>query len=209
MQSPDQIATQIAERVLTLPSASGRQLIALAGPPATGKTTVSDALLAALKAKGVNAGLVAMDGYHLDNAILEARGLRARKGAPETFDFAGFYATLNRLSTEDEVIAATFDRTRDVSVGSSAVISPKMQTVIVEGNYLLLDEAPWTQLRPLWALSVMITTNQKTLEDRLIERWMQHGFSPQDARTKALENDIPNALRVLGNVSTPDMTIAA
>lgn len=207
MQSPSKIASLIADRIVALPPTSGRSLIAIAGPPASGKTTVSSALMGALAERGVTAGLVAMDGYHLDNAILEARELRARKGAPETFDFAGFHSVLRRLQSEDEVIAATFDRARDVAVGSSAVIAPDMRTVIVEGNYLLLDEAPWAQLCPLWSLSVMISAVQKTLEARLVERWLAYGFSPQEARAKALENDIPNALRVLNAMSEPDMKI--
>lgn len=207
MTSPENIADQIAERALNLPATDNRKLVAVAGPPASGKTTVSAALLDALKARGLEAGLVAMDGYHLDNGILDARGLRARKGAPETFDFDGFYATLLRLQKEDEVIASTFDRTRDVSVGSSSVISKEMKIIVVEGNYLLLNEAPWSQLQDLWSLSVMITASQETLENRLVDRWLGHGFSASQAREKAAENDIPNALRVLNGSVDADMRI--
>ncbi|CAN0605974.1 unnamed protein product [Ectocarpus sp. 12 AP-2014] len=149
-----------------------------------------------------------MDGFHLDNAILDARGLSARKGAPETFDFAGLRATLQRLIREDEVIVPTFDRTRDVSVGASAVIGKDIETVVVEGNYLLLNELPWAELKPLWDFTVLISADSDTLEHRLVERWVHHGFSPQAARAKALENDIPNAHRVLNGSFEPDMAIS-
>ena len=208
MQSPDLIAAQIADKIAQVPRTGRRTLIAVAGPPASGKTTVSAALLGALNAGGTPAGLLAMDGFHLDNALLDARGLRARKGAPETFDFGGFHACLHRLQNEDEVIAPMFDRTRDVSVGSSVLITKEMRTIIVEGNYLLLDERPWAELRPHWAFSVMITADRAVLEQRLIARWVQHGFSEQDARAKALENDIPNALRVLDGSYAPGLLIA-
>ncbi|MEP0089908.1 MAG: hypothetical protein ABJM02_18250 [Paracoccaceae bacterium] len=207
MQSPEYIATQIADQIGQLPTGSGRKLIAIAGPPASGKTTVSHALLEALNASHTRAGLLAMDGFHLDNTILDARGQRAQKGAPDTFDFGSFQACLKRLQTEEEVIAPTFDRTRDVSVGSSTIITPQMRTVIVEGNYLLLNDAPWCDLRAYWTFAAMITADRDTLEQRLIERWVHHGFSPQEARAKALENDIPNAVRVLTDSAEADLTI--
>ena len=207
MQSPEHIAAQIADQITALPLAKKRNLIAIAGPPASGKTTVSAAVLNELKQRGVPAGLVAMDGYHLDNAILDARGQRAQKGAPETFDFGGFYSTLKRLGDEDEVVTSTFDRTRDISLGASGVVTKDMKTVLVEGNYLLLAEKPWAQLRDLWQFSVLITADQKTLEDRLVQRWLDHGFSAEAARAKALENDIPNALRVLNGSASADLVI--
>ena len=234
MQSPDVIAAQIAERIShppvsrrTIPleprsevsapqrpephgdASNRRRLIAVAGPPASGKSTVSAALLAALNANGPVAGLLAMDGFHLDNGILDARGLRQRKGAPETFDFAGLRATLHRLIDEEEVIVPTFDRTRDVSLGASAVIGTDVETVVVEGNYLLLNETPWVELRPFWDFTVLISAENNTLEQRLVDRWIHHGFSPKEARAKALENDIPNAMRVLNGSFTPDLTINA
>ncbi|NNE86660.1 MAG: hypothetical protein HKN27_01175 [Silicimonas sp.] len=209
MKSPDDIATIIAEKVAALAPPKVRNLVAIAGPPASGKSTVAEALQKRLQADGVICGLVAMDGYHLDNAILDARGLRARKGAPETFDYAGFASTVRRLGRDAEVITSTFDRVRDLSLNASAVVSPEMKTVIVEGNYLLLDEPPWRDLAAQWTLSVFISADQKVLEERLIDRWLEHGFDREAARAKALENDIPNAIRVLNTSVTSDLKISA
>ena len=72
MQSPEHIAAQIADQIIALPTTQKRNLIAIAGPPASGKPTVSATVLDELTARGRSAGLVAMDGYHLDNAILDA-----------------------------------------------------------------------------------------------------------------------------------------
>lgn len=207
MKSPDDIAAIIADQVASLPEPRVRNLIAIAGPPASGKSTVAKALWTRLRSDGVSCGLVAMDGYHLDNALLDARGLRARKGAPETFDYAGFASVVQRLGIEDEVITATFDRTRDLSVGASAVVSPEMKTVIVEGNYLLLDEEPWRALAAHWTLSAFISADQAILEERLVDRWLQYGFDAEAARSKALENDIPNAIRVLDHRLPADVAI--
>ena len=116
MTTPSDIAAAIADRAEALPKPPQRRnLIAVVGPPASGKTTVASTLLRVLNARGVPTGLVAMDGFHLDNTVLDARSLRARKGAPETFDLAGFSSLLTRLAVEDEVIAPTFDRARDAS----------------------------------------------------------------------------------------------
>lgn len=193
---PDQIASEIATRLQALPTGGGRQLIAIAGPPASGKSTVAEELCAQL---GPMAGLVAMDGFHLDNAILDARGLRPRKGAPETFDLAGFAALLRRLQTEDEVIAPRFRRDLDVSVGSAVVIEPGATFAIVEGNYLLLDAPGWRDLRSLWAFSAFLEVPEDALERRLMQRWSDNGYDPDAARQKVEQNDLPNAKLVLQN----------
>lgn len=208
MTSPSDIAASVADRVEALPKPKLRNLVAVVGPPASGKTTLAASLRDALNARGMATGLVAMDGFHLDNSILDARGLRARKGAPETFDLAGFASLLARLGTEEEVIAPTFDRARDASIGSSSVVSGEMTTVIVEGNYLLLNEPGWRNLSAHWDLSIMLDVSADQLEARLLDRWRQFGFADDEALAKARGNDLPNALRVRDNSLAADMTIS-
>ena len=197
MKAPDVtiIAREIAHQINSVPG-TGRRLIALAGPPAAGKSTVSEALVSEL---GEDAALVAMDGFHFSNAILDVRGLRPRKGAPETFDLAGFKALLHRLKTEEEVAVPTFDRKLDTSIGSSRLIEAHHQTLVVEGNYLLLDEPGGRELAGFWDFSVFLDVPVETLKSRLIQRWLDHGFDQAGAVRKALSNDIPNALRVVEN----------
>ena len=208
MLGPEDIAATIADSVEALPKGQGRRLIAVAGPPASGKTTVAAVLRDTLNARGVATGLVAMDGFHLDNSILDARGLRSRKGAPETFDLAGFAALMRRLQNEGEVIAPAFDRERDVSVGSCTVVSEDMKTVVVEGNYLLLDEPGWRDLKELWTFSAFLGPDTEVLEQRLMERWLSYGFDEQSAREKAEKNDLPNALRIVRNSLAADIAPA-
>ncbi|MEL6211103.1 MAG: AAA family ATPase, partial [Pseudomonadota bacterium] len=85
-----------------------RTLVALAGPPGVGKSTVAEAVLTALVGQGISAALVPMDGYHLDNAILRERDLLHRKGAPETFDVHGLSTLLQRATIEDQLFAPIF-----------------------------------------------------------------------------------------------------
>jgi pantothenate kinase len=195
MAGPDGATVdRIAARVLALPPASPRLRIAIAGPPGAGKSTFAAALVERL---GPEAALVPMDGFHLDNAILSARGLLSRKGAPETFDALGVVRMVERLGADDEVVIPGFDRARDIAIAGAAVVGPDCRIAVVEGNYLLLGQAPWARLGPLWDLSVMISPPEAVLETRLVRRWIDHGLSHADATARAQGNDIPNARTVL------------
>lgn len=203
-----QNAAHLAEAILALPDTTARRhLAAIAGPPGSGKSTLAEAVVDRLVAQGTNAVLMPMDGFHLDNRLLEPRGLLPRKGAPETFDFGGFSATLGRVRTEPSVILPVFDRSREIAIAGAEEIAPETTHVIVEGNYLLLDEDPWRALAGIWDFSAFIAVDEAELERRLMRRWRRFGFDEDGARQKALGNDIPNARRVLGAVVEPDLTL--
>ena len=201
--------TEIAHLAATLfrKAASRKRLVAaIAGPPGAGKSTLVETLLPLLP-EG-SAAIVAMDGFHFDNAVLDARGLRARKGAPETFDFAGFEALLKRIASEEgDVAVPVFDRAADLARAGSAIIGPDVRFVIVEGNYLLLDEAPWSRLAPLFDYSVFLDVDEGELERRLVERWLEHGHDAEAARARALSNDLPNARRVMAARRAADLVL--
>ena len=182
----------VAERTRALPEGR-RRLVAIAGPPGAGKSTLAAALVQEL---GPAAALVPMDGFHFDNDILTVRGLRDRKGAPETFDLEGLSSLLERLIREDGVAIPAFDRALDRVVGSSTFVQAGHRWVIVEGNYLLLDEPGWRDLARQWDLSVYLDEPHDVLEERLIRRWLDLGLAMDDARAWALGNDLPNARRV-------------
>ena len=185
----------LAARIAALAAARPRRvLVGIAGAPGAGKSTLAEALVNRL---GPQAALVAMDGFHLDNAILDARGRRFAKGSPDTFDVAGFEAILQRLKAGGEVIVPVFDRYSDVSRGSARVVPPEARIIVAEGNYLLLREAPWDRLHKLWDLTVFLDVPVAELERRLIDRWLHHGLSDAEARRRAFDNDIPNARRVI------------
>ncbi len=174
-----------------------RVLVALAGAPGSGKSTQAAGLAERLAARGIAAAVVPMDGFHLDNALLDARGLRPRKGAPESFDAAGFLHLVGRLCEGGEVVVPTFDRARDLAIAGAAVVGPEVRVVILEGNYLLFDEAPWQALAALWDLSVWLEVPLPELRLRLIQRWLDHGLHRAAATARAEGNDLANARRVL------------
>lgn len=198
----------ICQHISTLNVAGPRMMIGVAGPPAAGKSTLAELLVDRLNEDAdTNAALVPMDGYHLDNEALDSMNLRERKGAPQTFDAEGFVALVSQISrTNDAVSYATFDRTNDRTVPNSASVAANTNIVVVEGNYLLLNTQPWSELKALFDLSVFIRPSIKTLEDRLIARWLNYGFDQAAAEKKARSNDIPNAMTILDNSTEADLS---
>jgi pantothenate kinase len=188
---------------------AGRCIVAVAGPPGSGKSTLADAIARCLNTERECAAVFPMDGYHFDDAILNARGDRPRKGAPHTFDVDGFAATLRRLRAEpaSSIAVPVFDRDLELSRGSARIIGPQHSIIICEGNYLLLDEAPWADLAPMFDLSVMIAATEAELRERLTARWKHHGYGADAMDAKLNGNDMPNVRLVLTRSRRADITL--
>jgi pantothenate kinase len=197
-------SAQLAATIRAKAQAQGRFLTALAGPPGAGKSTLAAELVAAL---GQGAKAVPMDGFHYDDGVLIARGARARKGAPDTFDVAGFRHLLTRLRTEDEVAIPLFDRDLEISRAGADIVGPQDRILIVEGNYLLLNEAPWPDLAPLFDLTIWIDVPEAELDRRLLARWAHYGKTPVEARAWIDGNDMPNIRRVVAGSRPADLMI--
>jgi pantothenate kinase len=195
---------QLAATIRAKAQAQGRFLTALAGPPGAGKSTLAAELVAAL---GQGSKAVPMDGFHFDDAVLIARGARARKGAPDTFDVAGFRHLLTRLRSEDEVAIPLFDRDLEISRAGADIVGPDDRILIVEGNYLLLNEAPWPDLAPLFDVTIWIDVPEAELDRRLMARWAHYGKTPDQARAWIDSNDMPNIRRVVAGSRPADLVI--
>lgn len=172
-----------------------RLIIAIAGPPAAGKSTFSAELCKSLRSEyEPKTELVPMDGFHYDNQILIARDQLHRKGAPFTFDAQGVVSLVKRIKAGEDAIAyPIFDRAMDCAIAGAGLIIAETKIILIEGNYLLLQEHPWQDLAPLFDLTIMISAPAPILEQRLIQRWLDHDHSLDDAKKRALSNDIPNA----------------
>jgi pantothenate kinase len=186
-----------------------RKMIGIAGPPGSGKSTLAEHIVAHLNAQVPGqAALVPMDGFHLDNAALDRAGLRAIKGAPQTFDARGFVAKLAELRPSGIPKSfPLFDRSADCTLQDAGTVSSAATTIVVEGNYLLLQQPPWAELRHLLDATVMLRPSLETLEKRLIDRWVSHGLSAEAAFQKAHGNDLRNAQQVLENSIAADLTL--
>ena len=184
-----------------------RYFIALSGPPASGKSTISEKLVKDLTLKGHNSSILQMDGFHYDDQILKQKSLLLKKGAPETFDVMGFLNFLFRLQNENEVAIPIFDRSLELSRSSAVIISKETRVVIVEGNYILLKTHPWRELHKFFNSTIMINTKHEILEKRLIERWRSFNIPEEEIKQKVFENDLPNGVNVYKNSILADYNL--
>lgn len=160
--------------------AQGRRvIIGVVGLPGSGKTTLAEALVAAL---GSHAAHVPMDGFHLADAELHRLGRSGRKGAPDTFDATGYAVLLERLRrAEDDVWAPAFDRALEQAIARSIPVLRNTRVVITEGNYLLLDDPTWARARAQVDAVWFYDLDEGVRRERLINRHIRFGKSPAEA----------------------------
>jgi pantothenate kinase len=190
--------------------ADGRErcLLGIAGAPGSGKSTLASELLELLEPDAVVVGL---DGFHLANRVLVDHGLLERKGAPETFDAAGFRILLARLRTNDDevVYAPEFHREIEEPIAGAVAVPRTVTIVILEGNYLLLDDGPWRGVRDLFDEVWYLDLDSRTRRDRLLRRHVAFGKSPEEAMSWVLESDERNAGLVEATAGRADKVVRA
>lgn len=199
-----------ADQVLSsLPEARPglRTVVAIAGSPAAGKSTLAAELANRL---GHTAGVIGLDAFHFDDVILEERGDRPRKGAPHTFDIAGYRALIERVRKhiDQEIAVPVFDRSLELTRNAAQILPASANIVITEGNWLLLDRPHWRDLRALFDLTVMLDIGESTVESRILQRWADLGFDRETAQKRAWSNDIPNARMVARESLPADLTLS-
>jgi pantothenate kinase len=189
-----------------------RIIIAVAGPPGAGKSTLAKVIVDALNAHSPSAAeVVPMDGFHFDDEVLADWKLLARKGAPDTFDVGGLASLLERLrkNTEKFIAVPVFDRSAELSRASARIVHSRTRILVVEGNYLLLDLPAWRHLRSFVDLTVMLVEDRAELRSRLIARWLSYGFDEARALAKVDNNDLQNADLVIQNSSAADVEMTS
>jgi pantothenate kinase len=199
---------ELITRLRTQAGASPRYLVAIAAPPGSGKTTIATRLCTELQAAGETAVVVPMDGFHFDDAVLNARGHRSRKGAPYTFDALGFEVLLKRIKArEPDIAIPVFDRTMELSRAAADIIPAETKFILVEGNYLLLKDQPWANLKLLFDFTIYMKVPVEELERRLTKRILAHGHDAAYAKMWIASNDMLNINYVIENSVKADLTI--
>lgn len=196
-----------------------RVLVAIAGRPGAGKTTlarrVADALNASCTADRPHykACVVGMDGYHLPRAQLDAEGLR-RRGAPWTFDAAAVVRLVEQLNISTfrnlpDITAPSFDHAVKDPVQDDLRIDRRTNVVLLEGNYLLLKEAPWGRIAEMADETWLVACDPEVAKRRLAQRHLNAGIvdNIEDGYKRVQDNDGPNGEYLLANSVLPDVTV--
>jgi pantothenate kinase len=197
---------QLVADAAALGGSGGRVLLGIAGAPGAGKSTVAEALVAAVGARAV---LVGLDGFHLANSELVRLQRLGRKGAPDTFDAAGYVNLLRRLRARDEpvVYAPRFDRGLEESIGSAVPVPAQVPLIVTEGNYLLVDDERWGPVRELLDACWYVDPGEDTRLSRLVARHQRYGRSPAEAHDRSHGSDQRNAQLIQATRELADRVI--
>jgi pantothenate kinase len=174
-----------------------RFLLGITGPPGAGKSTFAAAVEQTANAERAAgfAAVLPMDGFHLSNWQLEDLGLRAIKGAPETFDVDGFVQLLARVRRDStsRLLWPAFDRENERTVPDAIAITSMTRLVVTEGNYLLLDRPGWREVRPLLDEVWYVDAPRDILRERLLTRALGGGRTEAESIRKVDTSDLRNA----------------
>jgi pantothenate kinase len=200
----------LVARVLARAAEPGASVVGIAGAPGAGKSTLAEALLAAARARlGVAAvAHVPMDGFHLADVELRRLGRLDRKGAPDTFDVAGYAALLRRIRSRTEVVYAPgFARDVEQPIAGAVPVFPEVAVVLTEGNYLLLDVPGWSgvaaEIDEIWYCAI----EDDVRIARLVDRHIAFGKPAHAARRWVAEVDEPNARLVAATAVRADLVV--
>jgi pantothenate kinase len=195
------------ERARALAGQGDRRILGIVGAPGGGKSTLAAELVAELGPD--KARLVGMDGFHLAQAELERLGRADRKGAPDTFDVSGFAALLRRLRAREEAVvyAPLFRREIEEPVASAVPVPREVPLVVTEGNYLLVADGDWAQVRALLDEAWFVEGDEDRRRDRLIARHIEFGKAPDLAREWVMRSDERNAELVATTRHRADLVV--
>lgn len=185
-----------------------RRVLGIVGGPGAGKSSLAGRL-----GRGASdpssVAVVGMDGWHLAGSALERLGRNARKGAPDTFDAAGYVAFLERARTvrDASVWAPEFRREIEEPVAGALEVASSVALLITEGNYLLLDRSPWDRVRGLLDEAWFLAPDERHRRARLIARHEKHGRSHAEAVARADGSDGDNARVIAATVERADLVL--
>jgi pantothenate kinase len=189
-----EVLTSLAELTHWLSRAPEARIVGIVGPPGSGKSTLASELSHSL---AVQHSVVPMDGFHYPQDTLRAMNRRDRMGAPDTFDAQALAELLELVKDRNGPVAfPEFDRTIEEPKPDSITVMPDDELVMVEGNYLLLDDPHWAPVGKLLDLSIYVDIPDALRHQRLIKRHVDYGKSAEDAAEWVERVDAPNARAV-------------
>ncbi len=196
--------SELLDRARSMVAGGGR-IVGIAGAPGAGKSTLAEQLVTAW---GPTARLLPMDGFHLADDELGRLGRADRKGAPDTFDVDGYLSALQRVRARTaDVLVPRFDRSAEAAIAGSLRIDVLAELVVTEGNYLLLDERGWRDVRALLDEAWLIVADDGARIEQLVARHIAHGRTADAAAAWVASVDEPNAQRITTGSTPADLIV--
>ena len=198
-----------------------RTLIALAGPPGSGKSTIAAEIARRIShVAGISVAFVAMDGFHYPRVYLDslpnAAEAHARRGAHWTFDAAGVVQLVEKLhGTRTQqagiITAPGFDHAVKDPVADAVKIAQETEIIILEGNWLLFDRDPWNRIPSLvddtWFVDVDPGLARQRVAARHIKAGIEESWDAALARVDG--NDTLNGEDVRKHLVRPNVTVVS
>lgn len=208
----------LACKLVSLSSGHNRFLVAVAGPPGSGKTAFATILAAVINAilEREEATSIPLDGWHYSNEYLRTHKIQWRgnevvlnqiKGAPETYDTSSVYQCIEKVKAGEEVTFPIYSRTLHDPVPNGGHVKKQNRIIIVEGNYLLLQEEPWQSNRRLFDIAILLTAHRETLVDGLRQRHLRGNKSEAITDRQINNVDLPNIDRVMNKSGSADIIV--
>ena len=209
--NPEAALSLLVSRTQNLAEDAVRRIaIGLAGGPGVGKSTLAEEMVKTLNGiQPGSAALVPMDGFHMRHAKLEALGIVRDKGAAHTFEGAEFTEFLKRLkSAGGPVSGPGYSRKIEDVVEDAFTVAPETKILVVEGNYLLLGNAPWDVVKSLLDLAVFIDVPREKVRSRLMKRHAEEGLFSEERNREHIDRvDLPNYDLIARFKSRADLVI--
>jgi len=193
-----------------------RIVVFVAAPPGAGKTSLTDFLeyLSTTLPEMPKVNGIGMDGFHrYQDYLLSHTTIRDGKeicmvdikGAPETFDLDRLAAFINRLRTEDSLGWPVYNRMTHNPKEDAILVDGDI--VILEGNYLLLKDKGWNELKAYADYTISIDADEEILRERLIDRKIKCGNSVDKAISFVDNSDMVNVRVCKRNSQTADLNL--
>jgi putative kinase len=214
----EQFYLPLADYLTAFMEDHSRLVVGVAGPPGCGKSAFSALLAAVINARTAQdtSCMVGMDGWHFPNSYLDQHTilrsgklvlLRSIKGAPETFDAQAMLACLAAIRKGEIVDYPVYSRRLHDPIPNGAQIRANHRYVIVEGNYLFLNEPPWNAFQPVFDVRIFVKASLQAIQAGLLERHRHGGKTPEEAQKQIQAVDLPNAERVLSGSSPASIVV--
>lgn len=224
----EDVYADVAAKIWTIASsrAPRRTLVGIAGPPGSGKTTIAAHVLRLLNTTRVDGPLkpavaVAMDGFHYTRAQLDAFPdpveAHRRRGAPWTFDVQAVLSLVGQLHASTlvepqervDILAPSFDHAIKDPVPNDISIPATASIVILEGNYLLLDDGLWRDVGPQLDFRILVHVTPDEARRRVAQRHVVSGIEPtlELGERRFDGNDGPNGDLIRSRVVSCDVVV--